>query len=92
MSIARFVLLAAVGLIAVTMHGCEESEEDSEGKASGSMSDACAAAVAEDADACQVFKDAGASCSQTWTDMCGGDHPAGAEYNSYTLVMGCPDC
>ena len=42
--------------------------------------------------ACAVFLEAGYTCASTWSEICGIDHPDGAEYNSNTLKMaGCPD-
>ena len=42
--------------------------------------------------ACAVFLEAGYTCETTWWQICGIDHPDGAEYNSNALKMaGCPD-
>ena len=44
-------------------------------------------------DFCSVFESAGWTCDDSWGTQCMGDHPSGAEYNSYTVFQGgaCPE-
>ena len=43
---------------------------------------------------CQLWLDAGHSCTTSWGDVCTHyNHPSGAEFNSYTLTsVGCSQC
>ena len=105
MSIARFVLFAAVGFIAITMHGCgDDTEDDTEDNTNVggdtedntttttiSVADACDMTVNGDDGACQLFIDAGATCTDIWEDLCTQDFPQGAEYNNMTLAAACTD-
>ena len=66
------------------------------GSGSGELGSLCQTdtydSLASDA-MCQLWLDAGHSCSTKWEDVCANDSPFGAEFNSYTVSMvDCSQC